>query len=382
MTEHAELNNTFPTVTTLIVEDIPNVLAETGSACLSPIPADIALRLELACAGTDFKTLEDLKNRPMPESLIEGLIIEKTLAALYGPSGVGKSFVALDWAMAVAYDRHVWERETKPGLVIYVVAEGEGGFPARIEAWKAANVADSTAAITFLEIPIDLSDPKQVKAFIVCGKKLAAAVGVPISLIVIDTLARCMRGQENSTDDMKLAVEGADTIRRALEAAVLIVHHSKKDDDENMRGSGVLWASLQSVINLRKGSVEGEVFACVKKQKDGPEESFRLALDPIDCGEDENGKLISSLTVRLLEGGDNWQAPARRTKGPDHLTPTEQAMFDLVSASAVGLARKEWHEVGEDKGVGKARPATRNEAMKVLISKGRVFELDGRFFAA
>ena len=43
-----------------------------------------------------------LDSLPAPEPLINGILFRGTLAALYGPSGVGKSFVAMAMAMSVA----------------------------------------------------------------------------------------------------------------------------------------------------------------------------------------------------------------------------------------------------------------------------------------
>ena len=219
----------------------------------SDIPNDVSARLQKACAGTSFKTLDDLRNQPPLEPLIEGLLVEKTLSSIYGPSGFGKSFVALDWAMGVATGNNVWERETLPGLVLYVVAEGERGFPLRTEAWARENgMSEPDAAIVFQYIPLDLSNEMEVESFINATRTFAGEVDVPLRLIVLDTLARCMSGNESSTDDMKLAVNGADTIRRELDTSVLLVHHSRKDDGEVMRGSGALWASLQSVIKKKR----------------------------------------------------------------------------------------------------------------------------------
>src|SRR3712207_1817312 len=56
-------------------------------------------------------------------------------------------------------------------------------------------------------------------------------------LIVVDTLARCMRGgDENNARDMGQAVEGLEFLKRTLGAAVLVIHHTTKGRDTE-RGS-------------------------------------------------------------------------------------------------------------------------------------------------
>ena len=47
----------------------------------------------------------EVEHLPAPEWLIENIIPVGTLGLLYGPPGVGKSFVGLDWACSVASGR-------------------------------------------------------------------------------------------------------------------------------------------------------------------------------------------------------------------------------------------------------------------------------------
>jgi len=371
-----EFMNVMNSLTQLDSGDAESNVTPAAPARL--IPEDVNERLQAACAGTSFLTLEDLRNQPLPVPLIEGLLVEKTLSAIYGPSGFGKSFVALDWAMAIATGRPVWERPVLPGLVLYVVAEGEGGFPLRTAAWEVANGVDNPpSAIIFEYAPLDLSDQIQVQTFMDRARTLAEQVDVPLSLIVLDTLARCMSGNESGTEDMKTAVDGADTIRRELETSVLLVHHSRKDDAEVMRGSSALWASLQSIVNIQRGRVEGEIIAVVKKQKDGPEEAFRLSLDPVECGMDDAGNPLDSLAVRFLEVVDEVKS-SRRSRSADHLSPSEASMLSLLNDKPEGVTRKDWHVLGEIAGIGVGRVGTRNEAMRSLREKGRIREEDGR----
>ena len=41
-------------------------------------------------------------------------------AVIYGPSGEGKTFVALDWALSVATGRSWQGKQTKQGPVVYI----------------------------------------------------------------------------------------------------------------------------------------------------------------------------------------------------------------------------------------------------------------------
>src|ERR1043166_3612319 len=91
----------------------------------SPTPPRVPFRLQPLGAVMDM---------PPPSWLVDGLIEEGVLAVLYGASGEGKSFLALDWALSVASSRSWQGRQTRTGAVIYVVAEGGRGIAKRIKA--------------------------------------------------------------------------------------------------------------------------------------------------------------------------------------------------------------------------------------------------------
>ena len=71
-------------------------------------------------------TIDDLYGLPTPKFLLEPYIPLESLCVLFGESGVGKSFVALDMAMQIA-EHH---------QVVYIAAEGQAGYLQRVEAWR------------------------------------------------------------------------------------------------------------------------------------------------------------------------------------------------------------------------------------------------------
>ncbi len=60
--------------------------------------------------------------------------------------------------------------------------------------------------LEFVEHGMDLNNPKSVDEFLKQTGRL--------DLVIIDTLARCMSGDENQTSDMNMAVSECDRIRR------------------------------------------------------------------------------------------------------------------------------------------------------------------------
>lgn len=66
-----------------------------------------------------------------------------------------------------------------------------------------------------------------------------------VSLIVIDTLARCFgAADENLAKDMGAVITGCDKLKGDTDTSILIVRHTSKDESIGARGSSVLTASL------------------------------------------------------------------------------------------------------------------------------------------
>ena len=184
----------------------------------------------------------------------------------YGPSGGGKSFVALDWALQIA--------QTAP--VVYVAAEDAQGYAARVLAW-CKHHRKSAGHLYFVPEPVNLSDPAAVGDFITQAGPLQ-----PV-FIVFDTLARCMTGaDENSARDMGVVVDHIELIRHQTGAAVAPVHHSGKNG-QSYRGSSALFGAAYTVIELKND--DGVITVVSEKAKNTPKFApRRLSLIPVSTG--------------------------------------------------------------------------------------------------
>jgi hypothetical protein len=206
-------------------------------------------------------SLDELSELDAPKWLVHELIPDGGLAVVYGQPKSCKTFWALDLALSVATGRSFHGVETRPGRVTYVAAEGgRVRLGERALAWKRVHRADRTASWKLVAERVDLTNEKEVTQFI-------AALDGPRELIVIDTLARCMSGDENSQKDMGAFVAGCDRIREATGAAVLVVHHEGKDAGKGARGSNVLRGALDTSIRVRKEG-SGAIVVSVEDQRD------------------------------------------------------------------------------------------------------------------
>ena len=167
------------------------------------------------------------------------------------PSGHGKSFAALDWALCVATGSTWFGRATSEGAVVYIVAEGGRGIRKRVRAWLEHRGWPKLPDAFFLLDSVQITDER------ICGRWLQriAALGVPVKLIVVDTLARCFVGRdENSAQDMGEFVAGIDRLKQETGAAVVVVHHSGKSKDgkpsDIERGSSALRAAADVMVSV------------------------------------------------------------------------------------------------------------------------------------
>jgi hypothetical protein len=70
-----------------------------------------------------------------PPWLIEGLLPQWPMGNIFAPSGAGKSFIALDWALSIASGVPWLGRATLQAPALYMVGEGNYGTQNRISAW-------------------------------------------------------------------------------------------------------------------------------------------------------------------------------------------------------------------------------------------------------
>jgi KaiC/GvpD/RAD55 family RecA-like ATPase len=236
-----------------------------------------------------------------PDRLVHKLLGAESFAVLCGPPGCGKSFLALDIALAIARGVAIFGRAVTCGAVLYVNAEGFGGFSNRLVAYERHHcLAGEEVSFAWIAAAPDLgpggSDAEHVVA---AGVELQQLTGRQVLLVVVDTLARSIgAGDENAGPDMAAFIGTCDRIRREFGAATLIVHHVGKNTERGMRGHSSLLAAADTVVNVERTGEGAARTATVVKQKDGADgEVFAFELRPVEIGTDDHGEAITSCVV-------------------------------------------------------------------------------------
>jgi len=231
--------------------------------------------------------------RKSVEWIIKDLLPKSELAVIFGEPGSGKSFFASDLGLAIAQGGDWRGRKVKQGSVVYVAAEGAGGFSKRLKAYAHKNQID-LASLDFYVVDGAPNLMKQEDAVEITQS--IQSVCEP-SVIMIDTLAQSTPGaNENSGEDMGLALAHCKAIHKKTGALVVLVHHSGKDASRGARG----WSGLRGAVDteIEVGRLQVGRYAKIKKQKDGEDgQTFGFDLEVVPVGLDEDNEIINSCVV-------------------------------------------------------------------------------------
>jgi hypothetical protein len=269
----------------------------------------------------------DEDTAPPLQWLVKGLLVEGGLSTIYGPPGTSKTFVALDLALHIAHGMEWFGRRTVEGGVLYVSGEGASGMLLRMKAWRQEKGDGTRAPFVLVPSSVNLYDEEgEADVLIDDVKAHGAALGVPIRLIVLDTLSRMIgSGDEDKARDINMVVQRAEQVQRETGAHVLIVHHSGKDRDRGMRGSNALLGAVDASIEVSRHEESGICEGKIAKVKDGSAVApFKYTLRQSVLGLDEDGEEITSCVIEPTD------ASPGETKGKRPLSNAEKIALDAL----------------------------------------------------
>lgn len=270
--------------------------------------------------------------------LVKGLIEARTFVVLYGASGVGKSFLASELGLAIASGKCWRNQRTLKGTVIYVAAEGARGMLNRMEGAKQhmpqlGDASDVDFHLCPSVVTLGEEEP-DVDRFV--RSVLDVSEG-GADLVVIDTLSRSMKGNENSTEDMMGAVSAATRIMDELGCAVLLIHHSGKNEAMGMRGSSALRAAVDTELELKRADDDVATLTASKQKEGEAGATWQHQLQQVEIGIDEDGEAKTTAIVAPLSGEDrNERAKARATGG--HKKQGREVVTACLDLARIGVS--------------------------------------------
>ena len=277
-------------------DDIPPVEAYEQDRVVVALPAKSRPRQPMQFPVTWVSdAVLSLDARPV----LKGLIEYGAFVVVYGPSGSGKSFFTADLMQHIATGATWRGKRVTRGLVVYVAAEAGASILKRFVAWRDNVLGESADRVPIAVVTkaADLLRGTDFPALMERIEALQIECGLPVSVVVFDTLSRSMPGgDENKSEDMTAVISAADTLRDRFNCATVFVHHSGKDVDRGARGHSSLFAAADLVLQV------SDHVATVTKIRDGVGgDSFPFKLNPVVIGQDSDG---DDVTTCLLEHSD------------------------------------------------------------------------------
>lgn len=190
--------------------------------------------------------------------LVEGLVAEQAVGFIGGVPKTGKTWLALELAVAVASGVPALGRfpVPRPGPVLLYAAED----PAADIRERVAGIAH-VASIDLERLAVGLITEPTLRLDLDADRdRLADALTrVKPRLLLLDPLVRLHRGDENSASDISEILGFLRQMQRQHACAILLVHHVRKsgpgDNGQALRGSGDLhaWGDSNLYVTRQDG---------------------------------------------------------------------------------------------------------------------------------
>lgn len=281
--------------------------------------------------------------------LIKRIMHRQSIGSLVGPSGVGKSTVALDLAFAIAHGVKMYHgRRVKRAPVLYVGYEGVSGFRNRVAAAVQRFGSPGHWFARILTPPL-LCRSEQgeagVKKVIEAVRELEAAADHTIGLVVIDTKSRATAGDdEDKASDASFYIEHrVARIVHETGAAVLTVHHTGKDQSRGARGSSAIFAADDFHLMINRSKT-----VRIDKARDSNDDIswFSYEFDVIKLRTDSDGDPVTACVINAhdnVRGRDNAK---KKVAGQKRVAlDILKELYDkkktrLISGTSIGLEDK------------------------------------------
>lgn len=266
---------------------------------------------------------------PAPVWAVPGLL-PAGLTFLAGRAKVGKSWLALQIAQAIATGGRVFGEKVERGPVLYLALEdSQRRLQERmaLQGWPAGDAAGDADFMTLADFARDVG---QLDAG-GCEKLAAQWAARRYRLAILDTLSRAIRGDQNDVATMTAALSPLQSLALGMDAAMLVLDHHKKmtgdatDPVLDLGGSIGKGAVADGLLGLyREQGKAGAILHMLGR--DMPEKKLRLAFD---------------VPTRCWQSDGDADAP--------RVTDARQAILDALGEMGPATAQAVTRKLGKDK---------------------------------
>jgi hypothetical protein len=272
--------------------------------------------------------VDTFMKRPRPRWRVKNLLPETGVALIYGPTGSGKTFLSLDLVASII-GGVCWGRSeliVRRGRVMYVAAEGPGGFRNRVEALKKED--RDMSGLFVIPVAPQITSDQLVDDLIRAIREVGGT-----DVIVLDTLSQVTSGIDENSSEMGAAIRAAARLREAFNCLVVFIGHTGKEQSKGHRGwSGVIAAVDTAIEVVASNSIRT---ATVTKQRDGESGmEYSFVLRSVPLGRDDDGDLITTCVL------DYRDAPPATTKVNKPKGHNQTIVYDAIreAITADGIA--------------------------------------------
>jgi hypothetical protein len=310
----------------------------------------------MSFSGPRIKLIPSTKLDKPKEALglIPNRVPSQGTTLLYGPPKCGKSFLALDWSCRVVTGTPYRGFAVRQGPVVYLAQEGQGGFWQRKEAWfRYHGRSPGEAWLHFIMVPVKFLQGGKQPVDVELVKAIRFHEVEP-ALIVVDTVAKTMDGNENDTEDASFFMKAVEYVGSYFRAPTILVHHQTKSG-EDPRGSVVFAANADAQIKVGRRSKPGIVKYRVDYMKDGPGEDDWNLSNMVVIEVDE----FKSCVLEHVQAKERYSEEEKETVTADgvFIKPHLTRMFEIARTlrngyvDGNGHGGEVWFDFGDYKNV-------------------------------
>ncbi|MFM7348987.1 MAG: AAA family ATPase [Erythrobacter sp.] len=288
--------------------DRPEVLVANAFAGIV-VPEPVYMNGGGTTSTTRVRFLADTSALAQVAWLCKGWLPREGVVLLAGQSRIGKTFLLLELAGALATGGSFFGRSVRERVgVLILAAEGAGTIAPRLEALRLHRLGGIDAAT----LPIawaEISDANEIGAIVTAAAaEMQRRFGLRLGMIGVDTVAAAFNADENDAQLATAAMKALGKLASEARTLVVAVAHYGKSDGAGVRGSSA-WTASADVILAATGEIS-EISGEVKDRKvaltksryaeTGPISDFELR--SVNLGLDEDGDPITAAVISTVSG--------------------------------------------------------------------------------